>query len=65
MALKELNDSIRYTLYQKMDQMVMKDAAVVPLWYDKAIHLVHTNVSDFYPNALNLLELRRTKLKNF
>jgi oligopeptide transport system substrate-binding protein len=65
MALMELNDSIRYTLYQKMDQMVMKDAAVVPLWYDKAIHLVHTNVSDFYPNALNLLELRRTKLKNF
>ncbi len=65
MALKELNDSIRYTLYQKMDQMVMKDAAVVPLWYDKAIHLVNKKVSDFYPNALNLLELRRTKLKNF
>ncbi|MDX2047187.1 MAG: ABC transporter substrate-binding protein [Chitinophagaceae bacterium] len=65
MALKELNDSIRYTLYQKMDHMVMKDAAVVPLWYDKAIHLVNKKVSDFYPNALNLLELRRTKLKNF
>ncbi|NJO25964.1 MAG: ABC transporter substrate-binding protein [Bacteroidia bacterium] len=65
MALRELNDSIRYTLYQKMDQMVIKDAPVIPLWYDKAIHLVNKKVSGFYPNALNLLELRRTKLKIF
>ena len=44
-----------------MDQMVMNDAPVVPLWYDMAIHLVHLNISNFYPNSLNLLELRRVK----
>ena len=61
-ALTEKNDSARYALYQKMDQMVIYDAPVIPLWYDMAIHLVNLRVSGFSPNALNLLELRRTKI---
>lgn len=60
-ALSQRNDSLRYRLYRQMDQLVINDAPVVPLWYDMAIHLVHTNVQGFYPNSLNLLELRRTK----
>ena len=60
-ALSEKNDSLRYRLYQQMDRIIINDAPVVPLWYDMAIHLVHTNIRDFYPNSLNLLELRRTK----
>ncbi|MFC0774912.1 ABC transporter substrate-binding protein [Terrimonas alba] len=61
-ALVEENDSIRYRLYQQADQMVMSDAPVVPLWYDKVIHLVQPSVTGFKPNALNLLELRKVKL---
>lgn len=60
-ALAEKNDTIRYKLYQQMDQLVINDAPVVPLWYDMAIHLVHPNIVNFYPNSLNLLELRRVK----
>lgn len=60
-ALAEKNDTARYKLYQQMDQLVMNDAPVVPLWYDMAIHLVHPNIVNFYPNSLNLLELRRVK----
>lgn len=60
-ALSEKNDSLRYRLYRQMDRMIINDAPVVPLWYDMAIHLVHKNISNFYPNSLNLLELRRTK----
>lgn len=63
-ALQETNDSARYELYRKMDQMVMDDAPVIPLWYDMAIHLVQINVTGFKPNALNLLELRRAKKVN-
>jgi peptide/nickel transport system substrate-binding protein len=59
---KEANDSIRYGLYQKMDQLLMNDAPVVPLWYDMVIHLVQPGVQGFQPNALNWLELRRVKL---
>ncbi len=60
-AIAEKNDSIRFNLYKQMDKIIITDAPVVPLWYDMAIHLVQTNVSGFYPNSLNLLELRKTK----
>jgi len=60
-AVAEKNDSARYKIYQQLDQLIMDDAPVVPLWYDMAIHLVHTNITGFTPNSLNLLELRRTK----
>jgi peptide/nickel transport system substrate-binding protein len=60
-AITEKNDSVRYTLYRQMDQMIINDAPVVPIWYDMAIHLVHTNIHQFKPNGLNLLELRYTK----
>ncbi|HNA18236.1 MAG TPA: ABC transporter substrate-binding protein, partial [Ferruginibacter sp.] len=60
-ASAEKNDSVRYRLYQQMDQLMIRDAPVVPLWYDMAIHLVHTHIKNFPPNSLNLLELRRTK----
>ena len=59
--LSEKNDSLRYNLYQQMDRIIINDAPVVPLWYDMAIHLVHLNIQNFYPNSLNLLELRRVK----
>jgi peptide/nickel transport system substrate-binding protein len=61
-ALSELNDSIRYKLYQQADQVMINDAPVVPLWYDKLVHLVQPGVSGFDPNPLNLLELRRTRI---
>jgi ABC-type transport system substrate-binding protein len=62
-ALTEDNDSLRYKLYQQADQVVIDDAPIVPLWYDEVIHLVRNNVTGFKPNALNLLELRRVKMK--
>lgn len=62
-ALEETNDSLRYALYRQMDQMVINDAPVMPIWYDMAIHFVHNHVQGLQPNALNLLELRRVKLK--
>jgi peptide/nickel transport system substrate-binding protein len=64
-ALVEINDSVRYALYRQMDQIVINDAPVVPLFYDMVIHLVNKNVTGMRPNALNLLELRKVKiLKN-
>jgi peptide/nickel transport system substrate-binding protein len=62
-AIAETNDSLRYQLYRQADQLMINDAPVVPLWYDVAVHLVQNSVQAFRPNALNLLELRRTKKK--
>lgn len=61
-ALAETNDSLRYRLYQQADQLMIDDAPVVPLWYDKVVRLVQPEVQGFRPNALNLLELRRTEI---
>ena len=62
-AIAEKNDSLRYTMYQQMDQLVINDAPVVPLWYDMVIHLVHNNIINFIPTSLNLLELRWADIK--
>lgn len=61
-AIKEDNDSLRYKLYQRADQVMIDDAPVVPLWYDKVVRLVQPTVKGFPPNALNLLELRWVRL---
>jgi oligopeptide transport system substrate-binding protein len=62
-SLAENNDSIRFELYRKMDQLMINDAPVVPLWYDQVIHLVNPAISGFEANGLNLLELRRTRIR--
>ena len=61
-AITENNDSLRYKLYQQADQIMITDAPVVPLWYDKAVRLVQPYVKGFKGNALNLLELRRVRI---
>lgn len=62
-ALAEKNDSLRWIIYRQADQLMIKDAPVVPLWYDMVIRLVQPYVRNFHPNSLNLLELRKVKLE--
>jgi len=62
-AIAETNDSIRYELYRRADQVMINDAPVVPLWYDVVVHLVQPHVKAFSANALNLLELRKVQMK--
>jgi peptide/nickel transport system substrate-binding protein len=50
-------------MYQELDQMVINDAPVIPLWYDEVIRLVNPRIKGFQPNGLNLLELRRVTKK--
>ena len=61
-AIAETNDSIRYELYREADRIMIADAPVVPLWYDKVVRLVQPRINGFQPNALNLLELRWVKV---
>lgn len=62
-AISATNDSLRYSLYQQADQLMINEAPVIPLWYDKAVRLVQPRVKNFRANALNLLELRKTRLE--
>jgi oligopeptide transport system substrate-binding protein len=63
-ALEESKDSLRMALYKAMDDMIMEDLPVIPIWYDMIIHIVNNKIINFKPNAQNLLELRRVAITN-
>jgi peptide/nickel transport system substrate-binding protein len=44
-----------------MDQILIDDAPIVPLYYDQVIRLVHKNIKDFTTNPMNLLNLKMVK----
>ncbi|KGO87538.1 ABC transporter substrate-binding protein [Flavobacterium rivuli WB 3.3-2 = DSM 21788] len=62
-AFLETDDAKRIELYKKMDELVMQEAPVVPLFYDKASRFTRSNVTGLGINPLNLLVLKRVRKK--
>ena len=62
-AFLETDDARRIELYKKMDELVMQEAPVVPLFYDKASRFTRSNVTGLWINPLNLLVLKRVRKK--
>jgi oligopeptide transport system substrate-binding protein len=62
-SLRETSDSLRKILYNRMDSLVMAWAPVVPLWYDEGLRLIQPDVEGLTPNGLNLLELRKVRIR--
>jgi oligopeptide transport system substrate-binding protein len=60
-SLKERNDTIRRNLHQRMDQMIIEDAPVIPLFYDEVIRIVNKRVSGLGNNPMNLLNVKTVK----
>lgn len=60
-SLTELNDTIRYDYYQQMDQLLIDNAPVVPLYYDQVVRLVHNNVEGLTSNPMNMLSLKKVR----
>ncbi len=58
-ALNENIDSIRYDLYRQMDNIIISEAIVVPLFYDEVVRFVRKGVEGLQPNPMNLLDLKR------
>ena len=52
-----------YEYYTRLDSMLMEDAPVVVLYYDKAVRFVRANVHNAQPNPINMLDLRRVCIK--
>lgn len=55
------NDEQRYAIYRQMDNLVMAQAPVVILYYDKRVNLYQNNISGYSLNAQNLLTLKRVR----
>jgi oligopeptide transport system substrate-binding protein len=54
-------DEQRYALYRQMDNVIMANAPVVVLYYDKRVNLYQNNISGYSVNAQNLLTLKRVR----
>lgn len=57
----EPDDQKRYALYRQMDNIVMQNAPVVILYYDKLVNLYQDNITGISKNPLNLLVLKRIR----
>lgn len=60
-AMLAVNDSIRYSIYNSMNRLIIDDAVIVPLYYDEVIRFVNDGVIGFESNPMNLLNLKRVK----
>jgi peptide/nickel transport system substrate-binding protein len=63
-AMFEQNDSARYSIYRKMDDLLMQDAPIVVLYYDKVLRLSQNNIKGLEINPMNLLSLKRVRKTN-
>tara|TARA_B100002052_G_scaffold189922_1_gene173047 strand:+ start:22131 stop:23699 length:1569 start_codon:yes stop_codon:yes gene_type:complete len=57
-ALSEKNDSIRHSIYNKMDKIIIENSVIVPLYYDRVLCFLQKNITGFKVNSRNLLELK-------
>jgi oligopeptide transport system substrate-binding protein len=61
LAQAEPRDSLRFAQYRAMERMVLQDAPVVLLYYDRIVRLVSPRVTGLYTNATNMLYLKRVR----
>jgi peptide/nickel transport system substrate-binding protein len=57
-SVKEVDNYDRYKLYQKMDSILIKEAPVIPLYYDEVIRFSQKKVKGLGVNAIDLLNLK-------
>jgi len=62
-ALREHNVEKRNELYQQMDQLVINEAPVVPLYYDQTLVFIHKYIEGLEVNSINLLVLKNVRIK--
>ena len=55
---REPNDSLRLSYVAELNQILMQDAPVIPLYYDQVSHFVRSNVHGLQTNPVNMLDLR-------
>ena len=54
----ESNDSIRFSQIASLNNLLMQDAPVIPLYYDQVSHFVRNNIQGLQTNPVNMLDLR-------
>ncbi len=59
----EKNETKRKRIYKKLDSLIMNEAPIVPLYYDKVMRFTHKNVMGLESNPINQLNLKKVYKK--
>ncbi len=62
-SMNENNLEKRLSIYNEMNQLIIQNAPVVPLFYDQVLCFQQKRISNLNTNAMNLLNLKRVKKK--
>ncbi len=62
-ALIENEDTIRYSYYKQLHQIIKDEAPVIPLFYGESLRFLSGNVSGIKVNSLNFLSLKTVRKK--
>ena len=62
-AIREATDSLRYLKYQEMERIVLTEAPIIPLYYDRSIRLVQQSIQGLVVNPMNHLVLKYVSKK--
>ncbi len=60
----ETNDSLRFKMYAQLNDILMSEAPVIPLYYDQVSHFVRNNITGLQTNPVNMLDLRTVRKIN-
>lgn len=61
--ISEMNPNIRRSCYRQLEEILVEESPIVPLFYDQTIRLVQPNIEGLSPNVLNTLDLKRVRIK--
>ncbi|MDB5227894.1 MAG: extracellular solute-binding protein family 5 [Bacteroidota bacterium] len=62
-AMAETDQQKTCSLYHRMEQIIIEEAPVVPLFYDEVTRFTHKNVKGLPNNAMNLVILKGVRLE--
>ncbi len=63
-AIQTQDDSLRWNYYRKLDEMIIDEAIVVPLYYDMVVRFSQNSIRQLGSNAMNLLSLKKVQKSN-
>ena len=62
-ALTLTEDSLRQRVYQQMDRLMLEQAPIIPLYYDRSFRMLQPGITGLGSNAMNHLYLKRVRMR--
>ena len=54
-----MENELRYSVYHRLDSIILAEAVIVPLYYDEVVRFIPKGLKGLHSNPMNLLDLKR------